>query len=322
MKVAVVGGSGFIGTWLVKELLDLGHAVKILDKNQSKKFKDIVSLGDVRDLDFLKKNLKDNDVVYNLAAEHRDDVTPTSLYYDVNVTGAKNIIAASEFNNINKIVFTSSVAVYGLNNLNPSESCSVDPFNHYGISKLKAEKVLEAWADAKEDRTLVKVRPVVVFGEGNRGNVYNLIKQVQDNKFMMVGPGNNRKSMAYVGNLAKFLASAGNFGPGQHLFNFANKPDMTVDELVKVICCCLHVNHKVPRIPFLLGLAGGYTLDLIGKLTRKKYPISSIRIRKFCANTTVATDALDSTGFVSPFTLHEGLNRMIENLDQDIYLEG
>jgi nucleoside-diphosphate-sugar epimerase len=322
MKIVVIGGSGFIGSQLVKNLINSGHQVQIFDKNNSSMFSELVTIGDVRDFDKLKNVLKGVDVVFNLAAEHRDDVTPTSLYYDVNVQGAKNIIQAADSNCIKKIIFTSTVAVYGLKQSKPKETSPTEPFNHYGKSKLKAEQVFTSWVAKEEGRALTILRPVVVFGEGNRGNVYNLIKQIQSNKFVMVGLGENRKSMAYVGNVAQFLAQAIDFGAGKHLFNIATNPDMTVRELVELIRAELGISGRMPRLPYVLGLTGGLIFDLLSKITGKKFPISSIRIRKFCADTTVLTEALEGIGFKQPYTLQEGLKRMISNLDHKVYYEG
>ena len=63
-------------------------------------------------------------------------------------------------------------------------------------------------------RSLVVVRPTVVFGEGNRGNVYQLIHQIISGRFVMVGSGKNRKSIAYVGNLSAFLVRVLGLGTG------------------------------------------------------------------------------------------------------------
>jgi hypothetical protein len=76
------------------------------------------------------------------------------------------------------------------------------------------------------------------------------------------------------------------------------------------------------KLPYSVGLVGGFSFDLLSKLTGRKYPVSSIRIRKFCADTTVSTRALEEIGFQSPYTLKEGLKLMIANLDQNIYFEG
>jgi nucleoside-diphosphate-sugar epimerase len=322
MNIVIAGGSGFIGTRLVTELLRGDNYVRIFDKAPSKSHASIVVQGDVRDADALRKAFSGFEIIYNLAAEHRDDVSPTSLYFDVNVGGARNIVQAADVNGIKKIIFTSTVAVLGLNKPNPDESSPTEPFNNYGKSKLEAEKVFSDWVEKGDGRSLTIVRPVVVFGEGNRGNVYNLIKQIQADKFMMVGSGHNRKSMAYVGNIAEFLVKALEFGPGKHLFNFATKPDLAINELVEFIQKELGVSSNMVKLPYSVGLVGGFSFDLLSKLTGRKYPVSSIRIRKFCADTTVSTRALEEIGFQSPYTLKEGLKLMIANLDQNIYFEG
>ena len=160
------------------------------------------------------------------------------------------------------------------------------------------------------------VRPVVIFGEGNKGNVYNLISQIAGNKFVMVGDGSNKKSMGYVGNIARFLIKTLSFEEGKYTFNYADKPDLSVNELVDIVRTELGMNGKrLVRLPYMVGMTGGYTFDILSRMTGNKYPISSIRIRKFCANTTVSTRALEAVDFRPPFTLREGLKRMIASID-------
>ncbi|MDY6374220.1 MAG: NAD-dependent epimerase/dehydratase family protein, partial [Bacteroidales bacterium] len=120
MKIAVIGGSGFVGTRLI-ELIKGSHAITNIDKQKSSFFQNITHIADVRDVEAMKRELNGFDLVVLLAAEHRDDVTPVSLYYDVNVDGMKNVLAAMDYNGIKRIVFTSSVAIYGLNKNNPNE---------------------------------------------------------------------------------------------------------------------------------------------------------------------------------------------------------
>ena len=190
-------------------------------------------IGDVENLEDLKGNLKGTDVVVLLAAEHRDDVTPITKYYDVNVTGIQNTLAAMEMNGVKRIVFTSSVAVYGLNKKNPNEDYPKDPFNHYGKSKWLAEMELEKWYQMHPDWNVNILRPTVIFGERNRGNVYNLLKQIAGGKFVMVGKGENKKSMAYVGNIVAFIQFLiENKREGYNVFNYIDKPDFTMNELV------------------------------------------------------------------------------------------
>lgn len=168
--IMLIGGSGFVGNALIKKIGK--EKCAILDKNHSADFNDIVVIKDIRDKGierFIKKNTK---AVILLAAEHRDDVNPVSLYYDVNVQGTKNVLDAMDRKDIKSIVFTSSVAVYGLNKDNPDEDHPADPFNHYGKSKWQAEEVLREWYNKDpENRSLSIIRPTVIFGEANRGHV-------------------------------------------------------------------------------------------------------------------------------------------------------
>ena len=129
---AIIGGSGFVGSFLLKES-NLETTINY-DKNQSPFFPKITTIGNILNKQKLKEALKNIDSVILLAAEHRDDVYPKSLYYDVNVEGTKNVLEMMDFHNIKKIIFTSSVAVYGLNKKNPNENHKLDPFNHYGKS--------------------------------------------------------------------------------------------------------------------------------------------------------------------------------------------
>jgi nucleoside-diphosphate-sugar epimerase len=312
MNILVTGGSGFIGTYLVELLLKNGHSVKIFDKNPSKLYPDLVIQGDVRDTQLLSNTCKGIDIIYNLAAEHADNVTPSNLYDEVNVGGAINVVTAAKKHNIKKIIFISSVAIYGLNKRESDETCIPDPFNAYGHSKLNAEKVLIKWAEEDKKNSLVILRPSVIFGEGNRGNVYNLISQINNGKFIMVGKGNNKKSMGYVANISQFLIQQLSAKTGVNIYNFADKPDLTSKEIIDIIYNELGKVNKFPSIPYFIGLMGGYFFDLLSKITGKTFPISSIRIIKFTSETSINTDKLEATGFKSPYTLEEGLRRMIQ----------
>ena len=312
MNIMVTGGSGFIGTHLVADLLKEGHSVSIYDKQKSETYPDHSIIADIRDKERLMRALRGYDIVYHLAAEHRDDVRPTSLYYDVNVGGAQNLLDAFDKNSITKLIFTSTVAVYGLNSGKPDEDSPLKPFNDYGKSKYKAETVLNDWATRDNSRTLVTVRPTVVFGEKNRGNVYNLLSQIASGKFMMVGNGKNKKSMAYVRNVSKFLAFISKASPGIHIYNYADKPDLDMVELTNLVLKELGKKNSINfHLPYIIGLLGGHVFDLLAKITKQTYPISSIRIKKFCAETVISGKKIEGLDFKAPFSIVDGLNRMI-----------
>lgn len=311
-KIAVIGGSGFIGTELCKILEREGRDFKILDIAPSAAFPHKREDVDVRDKAKLSAALKGCTLIYHLAAEHRDDVQPIQKYYDVNVGGAEHIIAAAREHDIKDIIFTSSVAVYGLNSGVSTEASKPAPFNDYGQSKLDSEVVFAPWAMEDRSRKLVMARLVATFGKGNRGNIFNLINQVVGGKFIMIGNGKNKKSIAYVGNVAAFLRHCETFDRGMHIYNYADKPDMDMNKFVGEVRKNIGKSGLGPRLPYVLGMIGGTAFDVLAKLTGKNFPISKIRVEKFCADTVVSADKAHASGFTAPYKMEDGLKEMIE----------
>ena len=309
----LIGGSGFIGTRMAARFEDHGQPFKLIDKAPSGRFQEEHCFADVRDVESLRAAMTGGTVV-NLAAEHRDDVRPWSLYEEVNVQGARNVCQVATEKGVRTIVFTSTVAVYGFAPTNTGENGAINPFNEYGRTKWEAERVYREWYQADPmNRTLVILRPTVVFGEQNRGNVYNLLRQIASGRFVMVGSGQNRKSMAYVENIAAFLEFSLSFRTGCYVYNYVDKPDFDMNALVATVRERLGAQAGLGfRLPYALGLGAGYAFDIAAWATRRTFPISSIRVRKFCATTQFAT-SIANTGFEAPVSLQEGLRRTVRH---------
>ena len=259
--------------------------------------------------------LKGSDVVINLAAEHRDDVTPKSLYDDVNVGGSENICKACAELGIKKIIFTSSVAVYGFAPVGTDESGKIAYFNDYGRTKFLAEEKYRVWQKADSANSLVIIRPTVIFGEQNRGNVYNLLRQISSGKFPMVGKGTNRKSMNYVENVAAFLEYelTHDTEGGEHLYNYCDEPAYDMNHIVLDVYKCLGKNKtKLFHFPYWLAYCGGKCFDLLAFILHKKFAISAIRIKKFTQNTYFVGSNIKKTDFVAPVALEDGLKSTID----------
>ncbi|WP_243303398.1 NAD-dependent epimerase/dehydratase family protein [Geothrix oryzisoli] len=311
MTVAVIGGSGFIGSRLVATLLEAGRDVRIIDKIKSLRYPELTIVADVRNEAALLEALRGCDVIWNLAAEHLDNVSPTSLYYEVNVDGARNVCEAATKLCIQKIIFTSSVAVYGFTNQDTDENGEKNPFNDYGKSKLQAEQVYEDWLLADKTRNLVIIRPSVVFGESNRGNVYNLLNQIATGRFIMIGNGQNKKSMAYVGNVAAFLGFCESLS-GHQIFNYADKPDLNMNELTNLVSLSMNRRNKIRfRLPYSVGIILATLIDIIAKIINRKFTVSAIRVKKFCESTQFSSCHITDTGFNAPFSLNEGMSRTL-----------
>ena len=286
--------------------------MRILDQAASAASPALTTRVDVRDAAAIADALAGQEAVVHLAAEHRDDVTPTSLYYDVNVQGTANVLEGMRRHAIPRIVFTSTVAVYGLDRQEPNEDTPLDPFGHYGLSKHQAEQKLLAWQAEDSSRSLTIVRPTVVFGEGNRGNVYNLLRQIASGAFLMVGDGANKKSMAYVENVAGFLRFAlESAAPGARVFNYADKPDFDMNELVELVRAKFGRDARTLRIPYALGMLAGRAADVVAKLSGRTLPISAVRVQKFCATTVFSAERARASGFQPAVALDEALRRTI-----------
>ena len=311
-KITVIGGSGFVGTNLCRQLALKQQDFEIIDLKMSNQFPEKCKIADVRDAETLRNTIT-GDVVVNLAAVHRDDVRDKSEYQRTNVDGAENIALVCEEKGIDKIVFTSTVAVYGFAEPGTDESGAINPFNEYGRTKFEAEEKLRKW-QSKGDNSLIIVRPTVIFGEGNRGNVFNLLNQIASGKFLMVGKGENKKSMAYIGNVVAFLETCVATEQKCGVYNYVDTPDLTMNELVSQVRAKLKVKTGVgPRLPYWLGIILGFTADLVAKISGRNLPVSSIRVQKFASSTEFKSSKVSLDDFTPPFTLKEGLQRTLHN---------
>lgn len=311
-KITIIGGSGFVGTNLCRQLAKRQQDFEIIDLKMSNQFPDKCKISDVRVAESLRETIT-GDVVVHLAAVHRDDVRDKSEYQRTNVHGSENVALVCEEKGIDKIIFTSSVAVYGFAEPGTDESGTINPFNEYGRTKFEAEEKLRAWHSGGA-KSLIIVRPTVIFGEGNRGNVFNLLNQIASGKFIMVGRGENKKSMAYIGNVIAFLEACIETDQNYGVFNYVDKPDLTMNELVSQVREKLHNKTGVgPRLPYWLGLIFGYSADLLAKISGKNFPVSSVRVKKFTSSTEFRSAKNNLDKFVAPFQLSDGVQRTLQS---------
>lgn len=311
-KITIIGGSGFVGTNLCRQLASKQQDFEIIDLKMSNQFPDKCKIGDVRNIHTLRNTVSGN-VVVNLAAVHRDDVRDKSEYQRTNVDGAANVAQVCEEKGVEKIVFTSTVAVYGFAEPGTDETGEINPFNEYGRTKFEAEEKLRAW-QSKGRNALLIVRPTVIFGEGNRGNVFNLLNQIASGKFVMIGKGENKKSMAYIQNVVAFLETCISTDEKYGVYNYVDTPDLTMNTLVAQVRAKLKGKDGVGmRLPYWLGLILGKLADVVSVLTGKNLPVSSIRVTKFASSTEFKSAKNDLNQFVAPFELRQGIEKTLQS---------
>ncbi|MEE2703065.1 MAG: glycosyltransferase [Myxococcota bacterium] len=310
LRLAVLGGSGFIGTRLLSELKESGIWARNGDLRTSPLHAEETLPCDVLRADQLSAVCDGATTIVNLAAEHRDNVKPASLYEKVNLGGAERVCEAASKHGVQQLIFLSSVAVYGVEGRAVDESYPPAPFTDYGTSKWKAEQVYRCWLSEDPDRSLVIVRPTAIFGEGGHGNVSTLFKQLIEGSFVMVGSGTNIKSLAYVGNLTAFVRYALRFGPGEHLYNYVDRPNLNMNSLLGQVEVLTGRRPRL-RIPYGLGYVAGTLLDLAAATTGRDFSVSRSRMEKFCAQTWFSAQRMHDSGFTPPFGLEDALGRTL-----------
>jgi nucleoside-diphosphate-sugar epimerase len=312
-KILVTGGAGFIGAHLLRAFAHWPILVAdtkvpdILESNQ--KF----VKADVRDVAEMRSAFLSGPVscIFHLAAAHKDFGIEQEEYFSVNEGGTDLICKlASEFG-VKKIVFFSSVAVYGERDEPTNDQTVPHPTNDYGASKLAAEKLVIDWQRQNSDRTAIILRPALVYGEGNEANMFRLIDQINKGMYFNVGKGDNIKSIAYVKNLVDAAYYLFDQLPvGLHIYNYADEPHLKTFELGLNIAAELG-KPKPKSFPLSVLLVLAKPFDVVSKFTGRDLPISSARVRKYASRTHHRAQDLFAQGFKPKFTTQEGLSRMV-----------
>ena len=219
----IFGGAGFIGGRLAKRLASRGDRVVIADVNEPDRLHEHASYRkvDVRETPPQDLAAGPGTVVYLLAALRPDADREPHEHFETNVSGAREIASFAAARGVRKLVFTSSIAVYGPGDEEKTEAARPAPVGAFAWSKLLAERVLEDWADAGADRNLVIARPAIVFGPGEDGAFAELAAALARKLFAYPGPAHAVRDCCYVDDLIESFEFALRYGRKTMLYNFA-----------------------------------------------------------------------------------------------------
>lgn len=204
-RVLITGGAGYFGTILARLAAERGDEVRVFDLNQPDEatLSDSVTAiqGDVRDLDALRDACDGVDVVLHNVAQ-----VPLAkdrhLFHSVNVTGTANVLLAARDTKVDKVVHTSSSAIFGVPDSNPvTEDTPGRPLEAYGKAKLEGEWLCRDAAEAGVDVTVI--RPRTILGHGRLGIIAVLFEFVAEGAPLYVlGGGQNRYQFVHANDLA------------------------------------------------------------------------------------------------------------------------
>ena len=175
------------------------------------------------------------------------------------------------------------------------------PVTPYGCSKLVAEKIHQVWQSKEKDRQLVIVRPGVVFGPSEGGNVTRLINAVHKRYFFYMGNRQTRKAGIYVKELCRammwVLNSDKAIAQGFSLFNMSMNPGPSIEEYVDSIARTGNIKVWIPTVPSAFLFIIAYIIDLIARPLGIQHPFSPVRIKKLIRSNNILPTYLVDNGY-------------------------
>jgi len=250
MKTLVTGGAGFIGSNLVRLLLEKGHEVTVLDNLSSghrlnlKPFPEArLIVGDVRDVSILECAIQTAEVVFHLAASvgNTRSIVHPIVDAQINVLGTLNVLEAARHHGVRKIVFSSSASIFGeLQTLPIAENHPVEPDSPYGATKLGAEKLCLAYAKLYALEAIC-LRYFNVFGVNQCYDAYGNVIPIFAHKLIfqepltIFGDGEQTRDFINVADVARANYLAGLNEGVSGAFNLGSGAAITINQLVQMM---------------------------------------------------------------------------------------
>lgn len=311
-RVLVTGGTGMIGRAVVPLLVELGYKVRVLVRSENKPLPFNVPvetvMGDILDEASCVRATQRIDMVVHLAGRVHVRSEP-QLFFKVNVDGTQNLLEAAGQNEVSRFVFMSSAGVYGDGRSQPFvETETPQPSMPYGLSKLMAEKLVAEKA-SRFGMAYTILRPSVVYGPGDRGNVLRMIQAIDRGLFATVGNGRTLKSMTHVLNVADVITLClSDDRARNHILNVADPTSYAVGDLAQMIAHSLGKSYRSLSIPSPLAVAAAHCLVIGCRIFGREPLVTPRDVRVLSTDMVLEVGELTSVlGYRSRVLLSEGL---------------
>lgn len=312
--ILITGANGMVGRALIR-LLAVGSAdIKAiaypgepLCLPESHRFE--VIEGDINDIDWTSL-LEGVEAVVHLAARvHVFDRRKAGWeqFYQTNVAATKKLCLQAAEADIKKFIFVSTVGVYGdYPQLDESGELIIAPQNDYARSKLMAEAELVNILGGRVPYLIF--RPVMMYGPGDRGNMWRMIRAIEDRRFVIPGSGSNKKSALYVEDFARIIvASLEDDSLCNETIIVSNMNVISLREMCDIISRKVAKGWQVPSIPLRL-------LDIIGRVGDylKIVPVDSATVKKLTIDSDYSEYSIvqKRLGINEETTLEQALEKM------------
>ena len=315
MKVLMTGATGFIGEHLCKALNEMNVEVHALGRsapacNAIFHYWDLKTpLGDTFP--------EDVDVIFHLAgkahvlsSDYRDDED----FFLINLAATRKLLRAAKAAGVRRFVYFSSVKAMGEDSdLCLDETCTLLPKGMYGRSKLMAEELVLHGDYVAEP---VVIRPTMVYGNSERGNLSKMIRGIRAGKFPPLPETSNRRSMVHVEDLvqAAILAAEDVKAVGK-IYIVTDGQSYSTRRMYEWICEALHKPLPGWYLPSwvlkLLAISG----DIIGSLSGRRFVFDSDALEKLTGSAFYSSASIESElGFKANRSLKESLPDIVQYL--------
>lgn len=339
MRVLVTGASGFVGRHLVARLARERGTFRLAVRSNDAATRlarvigapeppsrfEVVVVGDIDGYTEWRTALHGMDSVVHLAGHaHRshDDPVEAAVHVRVNTEGTRNLAMQAAAAGVEHLVFVSSIGAITSSSERPvHELTTPKPHTPYGQSKLAAELALR---DVAGPMAYTIVRPPLVYGAGNPGNMQRVIKLVRSGVPLPLGGVRNRRSMIYAGNLADALVRCLKVPAARNqTFVVSDGRPLSTPELIGTIARAAGLRCRLLPIPVwglrVLGCAG----DALTLLLRRRLPVSTDAIERLVGSLVVDPSKIRrDLGWHPPYTVDYGFAQAVVAQDRPPRIAG
>lgn len=305
MHVLIIGGSGFIGGYLLDELQEYDHDIRVMSRHPGQLSEGNGGIeacyGNITEAETLREAVQGVDLVFHNAAMAAD-YGPAERFHTVNVIGTKNVLDACRSAGVSRLVYTSSAGIYGFPDSQApiTEESEKRPMNAYQRSKWQGERLVLR----QDDMEAVAVRPPLVLGAGSPA-VAMLLSRLEERQLPFFGSGENLISLVHPRDVASCLrlaASRGGDGQAYNVVSFA----CPVKRLFGALAARLEVRPPHRHLPYALAYAAAVLAEWMARLRNSDPTLTRFRVMQFGTSRDIRCDkAQRELGFTPRWDLPE-----------------
>ncbi len=301
MNVAVVGGTGNLGCYLVRRLAEIGHSVTSIQRSASDVSGNVsYRQGDIRYPGQWCESIADAEVVFHLASVTNEASMKTkrdrSRLWEVNVNGLRNVLRACEGSGVKKVVLASSVSVYAEAFTDARENDPLNGSTPYARSKIEMESLVQEQCEAMDIKwTITRLAPIVA--PGGAGNINKLARAIFQNRLPVIPYLDSRTSMTSADTAAEGMMRCGfDSRADNKIFNLAEDDEVSIPQLLEWITDGRPelMPRKLPSIIWFPIRLADQCFSILGlwRLLGRESPINRLAVARTVSNEKIK-NALD-----------------------------